>query len=854
MKNPHTHSTNTIIEQMLNQESYVKLIKITIDKYSYDLDKNWINADLITNNIIGMLGNQITLNELYYFMADYCASNISYHPDFNKLATRICIERLHNCTNANYEQVIKNLYENIDKEDKHTPLISEELKNTVTNNAKQIQEQIDYSRDNELDYFGIRTLERSYLYRIHDKDTLTFYKDEKSGRMIERPQHMFMRVALGIHGNDLVRAFETYHLMSQRYFTHATPTLFNAGSSRSQLSSCFLLDMPDSIEGITHTLSNVMKISKWAGGIGIHLNDIRSSGSIIRGTNGISDGVVPLCGVLNKIGKYINQGGKRNGSICCYIEPWHADIFDFCELKKNTKDEDTKTRDLFLALWVPDLFMKRVESDQMWSLMCPDECPNLTDTYGDEFEKLYESYERECRFKRQVRAQELWFHILDAQTETGMPFILYKDSVNKKSNQKNIGVIKSSNLCCEIIQVSNEKEVAVCNLASLCLPKFIVTNKESGEKIFDFKKLIEVSRIATYNLNKIIDINYYPVPEAEYSNKKNRPVGVGIQGLADVFNILGMPFGSYEANKLNKQIFETIYYGCLLESNELAKQYGPYETFEGSPFSEGILQFHEWNVKPDMYDWNSLIENIKKYGTRNSLLTALMPTASTSQIMGNYESFEPYMSNIFTRTTLAGKFIVINNNLVNDLIKENLWSVEMRNKIIVLNGSVQQISEIPQHLKDIYKTAFEIKQKDIIDQAVGRGCFIDQTQSMNIFLNDSGYKRLSSSLFHGWKNGLKTGMYYLRSLPAVTPTKFGIDITIMNKILKESSCDQELISDEIKKTEGEEERDTDFNEILKKSTKSTITYRKKKNQSNDDILDKKRKISRSFTDCEMCSG
>ncbi|AYV78438.1 MAG: ribonucleoside diphosphate reductase large subunit [Edafosvirus sp.] len=1095
--------------------------KITqrLDVLCWGLNRVWVDPIKIAMEVIKNIKNKITTEELDYLAADICATQISKHPDFNKLAARISVSNLHKTTDPNYANVISKLYHNTDIEGNHHPLVSKELFEIVIENKEKIQKEINYDRDYYFDYFGIRTLERSYLLRTRDINKKKYYEEEKEGRIIERPQHLFMRVALGIHGNDLDKVFETYHYTSQLYFTHATPTLFNAGTPRPQNSSCYLLGMADSITGIFKTIGDIAQISKWAGGIGVHLTGIRAKNSVIRGTNGKSDGIIPLCLVLNKVGRYVNQGGKRNGSIAVYLEPYHADIFEFCELRKNTKDEDTKARDLFLALWIPDLFMKRVKENGKWSLMCPDQCPGLNTTYGEEFEQLYEKYEREGKYKRQVNAIDLWYHILDAQIETGVPYMAYKDSINHKSNQKNYGMIRSSNLCvdgdtmiltddghkpikklqnknvniwngrqwskvvvkktgenqnlvkvnmsngvelnctpqhkfyiqgdyqvaepiikeaqqltkgdkiikwelpdtisfknneefkypythgffcgdgttydnysktvkypklylygekkklldhiekqsytindscdrydvillkdirekfavpmhstiktrlrwlegyadadgtiarngtneslhigsiekdfllkvklllqtlgvdskitkshnegyrklpdsnkelkdyycqaswrllidsnalyhlgtigfapkrlkfkirkpqrkasqfvtiqsvkkgpqnvdtycfteekrhmgvfngiltgqcAEIMEYSDEKEYAVCTLASICLPKYI--EMVNGKPQFNFAKLMKIAKIATYNLNKVIDVNYYPTPETKLSNFKHRPIGVGVQGLADVFNHFKCSFDSAEAKILNKKIFETIYFGCLQASNELAKKYGPYETFKGSPFSKGQLQFHLWGLKEEEllmnYDWKTLINDIMEYGTMNSLLTALMPTASTSQIMGNNESFEPHTSNLYVRSTLAGNFLVVNEQLVKDLIEANLWDEDMRKEIIIDNGSIQNIPRISTYLKNIYKTAFEIKQKDILIQAADRGPFVDQSQSMNLFSNEPDTDKLSSAHFYGWSSGLKTGMYYLRSQPAVNPIKFGIDAEDIMRIKK----------------------------------------------------------------------
>lgn len=715
-------------------------------------------------------------DEFYLYISDYCIFECSYDIYYSYIASFISMERLHKITPSNILDVAKLLYFNLDVHNNVSPLISEKVYNMIEIHHEKIQKILDKNsnRDYGFDFFGIKTLERSYLFKIHHSK----YK------FVERPQTTFLRVAMGIHLDNIDDALETYDLMSDKYFTHATPTLFNAGTNRSQMSSCFLVGVEDSIEDIFTVLGELAFISKWAGGLGLHLTSIRARGSIIRKTNGESDGIVPLAVVINKLAKYINQGGKRKGSIACYLEPWHADIFEFCELRLNTGNDDNRARDLFLALWIPDLFMKRVEENGMWSLMCPDESPHLNTCHGSAFEELYTKYEAEGRYKKQVKAVDLWKHIMTSQQETGFPYTLFKDSANNKSNQKNLGTIRSSNLCTEIIQYSDSNETAVCNLASICLPRFI----DPVTKMFNHEKLIRVCRVIVRNIDKIIDINYYPTEKSRRSNLRHRPMGIGVQGLADVYNLMGYPFDSDEALLLNKQIFETIYYGCLDESKELAKKKGHYETFKGSPFSQGLLQFHLWNKsEKDLlmgYDWNKLIEEIKLFGTRNSLLTTIMPTASTSQIMGNSEMIEPYMSNIFVRSTLAGEFIVVNNNLMNDLQKLGIWSEDIRKKLIIENGSVQRIDEIPQHIKDIYKTSFEIKQKKIIQQAADRGIFMDQSQSMNIFMAEPNFDLLNSILFTGWKLGLKTGMYYFRTLPAVNPINFGIDVEDIKRLTK----------------------------------------------------------------------
>lgn len=746
--------------------------------YGYEqyIDTKWVDLDEIITRVHDMIPEKMTKGEFYNYVADFCIAKSSKHFDYNKLASRICVDRLHAMTHSDMLSVAETLYNN----NGHSPLISKTLYNNVKRFHKKIADVIDLERDYLFDYFGMKTLERSYLLKIHDSST-------KKKRIIERPQHMIMRVALGIHGANIDSAIETYEYISNRYFTHATPTLFNSGTNRSQLSSCFLLSMDDSLDSIMHIMSESAKISKYAGGIGISLSSIRAKGSIIRGTNGLSDGVVPLCNVLNKLSKYVNQGGKRPGSISCYLEPWHADIYEFMELRKaNSGNDDNRARDLFLASWIPDLFMKRVENNEMWSLMCPDECPNLDRTYGKDFEALYIQYEKDQKFKKQVRAQELWNHLLECQIETGFTYMLYKDNANIKSNQNNLGTIRCSNLCAEIIEYTDANTIAVCNLASICLPRFIYENE--GMKQFDFDLLEKITRVIIRNLNKIIDINYYPTESAEKSNKKNRPLGLGVQGLADVFNLFGYSYESEEASKLNKLIFETIYFASVDESKELAKKFGHYVTFRGSPFSQGKLQFHLWGMQNndlltrDKYDWDLLVNEVKEFGTRNSLLTALMPTAGTSQLMKCYESFEPYISNIFVRTTMAGEFIVVNENLIRDLIKLDLWNEDMRKLLIIKNGSVQDIDTIPQHIKDVYKTAFEIKLKSMINLSAGRGPFIDQSQSMNLFMKSPDPTILTSAHFHAWKSGLKTGMYYLRNAPSVNPTQFGIDISDLMRL------------------------------------------------------------------------
>lgn len=768
--------------RLKNIETCYEVVYSIIKDYCNDVGLKSINCENVSIEINKALKDVMTLQELYVYIADYCVTKSSYHPEYKKLASVITVDELNSRTMEDYKIVVSQLYNNIDKNGNSAPLVSKKLHDIVMEHNEEIQKELNFDKDYGFDYFGIKTLERSYLYKLLYEKNIDGVIVE-TNRIVERPQHMFMRVALGIHGSNLVRVFETYKLLSDRFIVHATPTLFNAGSTRPQMSSCFLLHMSDSIEGIFDTVSDIAKISKWAGGIGFSLTNIRAKGSIIRKTNGVSDGIVPLCQLLTWEGKYVNQGGKRNGSIAVYIEPWHADIYDFCELRRNNGKESAKARDLFLGLWVPDLFMKRVKQGGMWSLMCPDECPGLATSHGEKFEKLYMQYEQEHRYKKQVRAVDLWYHILSCQIETGMPYMLFKDHVNHKSNQQNLGTIQCSNLCTEILEFTDENTTAVCNLASICLPRLINNNN----KVFDFEKLISVTRVLVRNLDIIIDENFYPTEKTKNSNSKHRPIGIGIQGLADLYNLMSYPFDSEEARLLNKQIFETIYYAALCESNELAIKYGQYESFPGSPTSEGKLQFHLWGLdyEKDLlmgYDWGTLIESIKKHGLRNSLLTTCMPTASTAQIMGNSESIEPYLTNIFTRSTLAGEFIVINENLLNDLIRENLWNDSVRKKIIVFNGSIQNISEIPDKIKKIYKTAFELKLKEIVSQSCDRAPFIDQSQSLNLFMEKSDFDVLTSAHFYSWEHGLKTGMYYLRTRPAVDPTQFGIEASEIQKI------------------------------------------------------------------------
>ena len=687
------------------------------------------------------------------------------------------------------------LYNFQDIHKNNSQLISNDLYTIVNNNKQRIESEIDYDKDYLFDYFGFKTLERAYLMRVN-------------GNIVERPQHMWMRVSIGIHGNDLDKAFETYHLMSSLMFTHATPTLFNAGTPRPQLSSCYLLSLEnDSITGIYDTLKDCASISKWAGGIGLHIHNLRAKGSHIRGTNGTSNGVVPMLRVFNNTARYVDQGGgKRNGSFAIYMEPWHSDIIEFLDLRKNHGDEELRARDLFYALWIPDLFMEKVKSDSDWCLFCPDKCPGLSDCYGDEFKALYEKYESEERYNVKMSARKLWFAVMDSQMETGTPYLLYKDAANIKSNQKNVGTIKSSNLCTEIIEYSDNTETAVCNLASIALSKFV-----KADKTFDYDRLCQISQIVTYNLNKIIDVNFYPTPKTKKSNIRHRPIGIGVQGLADVFALMDIAFHSDQAKEINKLIFETIYYGALKMSNKISKERckllstmkeirydndgllshvneyeinmfdnnetfcGAYSSFKGSPASQGILQFDMWGVTPsDRYNWNELKNDIKIYGLRNSLLLAPMPTASTSQILGNNECFEPFTSNIYTRRTLAGEFVIVNKYLISDLLKENMWNEDIKNNIIANKGSIQYIEGISEHLKEKYKIVWEIPMKHLIDMAADRGAFICQSQSLNLWLEDPSYNNLTSMHFYSWSQGLKTGIYYLRRKPKHQPQQFTI--------------------------------------------------------------------------------
>lgn len=738
----------------------VSFDKITarIKKLCYSLNP-LVDYIEISKKVIQGLFDGVTTTELDNLAAETAASLAAQHPDYAVLAARIAVSNLHKNTDKSFSKTMKELYLYIDpKTGDRAGLIGEDTHRIIQKNKDKLDAAIIYDRDYEFDYFGFKTLERSYLLRM-------------KGKVVERPQQLFLRVSVGIHGEDIEAAIETYNLMSEKWFIHATPTLFNAGTPKPQLSSCFLLSMTDdSISGIFETLSRCAKISQSAGGIGLSVHNIRATGSYIKGTGGQSNGIIPMLRVFNDTARYVDQGGgKRKGAFAIYLEPWHADIFEFLELKKNHGKDEMRARDLFYALWIPDLFMERVKDDKMWSLFCPNEAQNLFDLYGGEFEAKYHQYEREGKARKQVSARELWNKILESQIETGTPYILYKDAANKKSNQKNLGTIRSSNLCTEIMEYTSKDEVAVCNLASLSLPKYVDVRRQE----FDFQKLYDITRVVTRNLNKIIDVNYYPIIEAKNSNMRHRPIGLGVQGLADAFIMMRMPFDSVEARQLNKDIFETIYFAAMTESVAQAEIHGHYESFKGSPLSNGEFQFDMWGVKPSKrWDWASLREKVVKTGARNSLLLAPMPTASTSQILGNNECFEPYTTNIYTRRTLSGEHIVVNKHLLNDLVRLGLWNDETRQIIIAANGSIQNIEGLPDTLKALYKTSWELSMKAIIDMAADRGAFICQSQSLNLFMESATFSKLTSMHFYAWQKGLKTGMYYLRTRPAADPIKF----------------------------------------------------------------------------------
>ncbi len=743
----------------------VKFDKITarIVKMCYGLDP-LVSPEAVAMKVIEGLFDGVSTTELDNLAAEVAAAKTIDHPDYALLASRIAVSNLHKETKKTFSEVMHDMYHYVDnKTNEPASLLADDVYQIIMDNKEVLDSSIIYDRDFRYDYFGFKTLTRSYLMRLY-------------GKIVERPQQMLMRVAIGIHKDDIQSAIKTYNLMSEGWFTHATPTLFNSGTPKPQMSSCFLLTMKeDSISGIYDTLKSCAQISQSAGGIGLSIHDIRATGSYIKGTNGASNGIVPMLRVFNDTARYVDQGGgKRKGSFAIYIEPWHADVFDFLDLKKNHGKEEQRARDLFYALWIPDLFMKRVKENGEWTLMCPHECPGLSDTHSAEFEALYTKYEQEGRGRKTIKAQDLWFKILESQIETGTPYMLYKDAANSKSNQQNLGTIKSSNLCTEIIEYTAPDEVAVCNLASLALPKFV-----TEEGTFDHDKLFEVTYQATLNLNRIIDNNFYPVEEARNSNMRHRPIGLGVQGLADAFIMLGFPFESEEAHALNREVFETIYFASMTASKDLAKIDGPYQTIKGSPVSKGVFQFDMWGVTPtNRWEWDLLKDEVKKHGVRNSLLLAPMPTASTAQILGNNECFEPYTSNIYTRRVLSGEFIIVNKHLLKDLVREGLWNKDMRQKIMAANGSIQNIQDIPQRLKDLYKTAWEISQKAIIEQAADRGAYICQSQSLNIFMENANFGKLTSMHFYGWEKGLKTGMYYLRTKAATDAIKFTVDKTV----------------------------------------------------------------------------
>lgn len=738
--------------------------KITarVRKLCYGLN-DLVDPVKVTMRVIEGLYDGVSTYELDNLAAEIAATMTIAHPDYAKLAARIAISNLHKNTKKSFSETMDDMFNYVNpRTGLKSPLLSEEVHEAIMANREILDSSIIYNRDFNYDYFGFKTLERSYLLKIN-------------GKIVERPQHMLMRVSIGIHINDIDAAIETYELMSKKYFTHATPTLFNAGTPKPQMSSCFLLAMQDdSIDGIYDTLKQTAKISQSAGGIGLSIHNVRATGSYIRGTNGTSNGIVPMLRVFNDTARYVDQGGgKRKGSFAVYLEPWHADVFDFLDLKKNHGKEEMRARDLFFAMWIPDLFMKRVEQDSTWTLMCPNECPGLYEVHSEEFEALYQRYEAENKGRKTVKARELWEKILESQIETGTPYMLYKDAANRKSNQKNLGTIRSSNLCTEIMEYTSKDEIAVCNLASISLPMFI----EKGE--FNHRKLFEVTKRVTRNLNRVIDRNYYPVQEAENSNMRHRPVGLGVQGLADAFIMLRLPFTSEPAKKLNQEIFETIYFAAVTASMEMAQEEGPYSTFVGSPISKGEFQYNLWGLKDDdlsgRWDWEGLRNDVLKHGVRNSLLMAPMPTASTSQILGNNEAFEPYTSNIYTRRVLSGEFIVVNKHLLEDLVALGLWNEDLKQEIMRANGSIQHIESIPADIRELYKTVWEMSMKDIIDMSRQRGYFIDQSQSLNLFMEGATFSKLTSMHFYAWKSGLKTGMYYLRTKSAVDAIKFTLN-------------------------------------------------------------------------------
>jgi len=777
--------------------------KITarINKLAYGLNQEFCDPVLVAQKVAVGVYKGVTTSELDELAAETAASMTSKHPDYAQLAARIAVSNLHKNTLKSFSETMKIMHEHVNKRNgKWSPLLADDVYEIIKENADRFDSEIVYDRDFDYDYFGYKTLERSYLLRVE-------------GKIVERPQHLLMRVAVGIH-KDVEKAIDTYHMLSERWMTHASPTLFNSGTPRPQLSSCFLIAMKeDSIEGIYDTLKECACISKSAGGIGLSIHDIRATSSYIRGTNGTSNGIIPMLRVFNDTARYVDQGGgKRKGAFAIYLEPWHADIFDWLDLRKNHGKEEARARDLFYGLWTNDLFMQRVEANGEWTLFCPNEAPGLADCWGEEFEALYEKYEADGKGKRTVKAQQLWFAILESQVETGNPYMLFKDACNRKSNQQNLGTIRSSNLCTEIVEYTSPEETAVCNLASIALPRFVIENNPQSptgrteskklrgslncaNRYFDHDKLAEITRKVTRNLNRIIDVNYYPVETARRSNMKHRPIGLGVQGLADVFILLGMPFDSPEAKKLNAEIFETIYFAALTESNDIAKRDGTYESYPGSPVSKGLLQPDMWGLTEmpggDRHDWTGLRTKISEHGVRNSLLVAPMPTASTSQILGNNECFEPYTSNIYARRVLSGEFTVVNQHLLSDLTEMGLWDPSLKNELISNNGSVQTL-DIPDDLKDIYKTVWEIKQRILVDMAADRGAFIDQSQSFNVHMSDANSGKLTSLHFYAWKKGLKTGMYYLRSRAAADAVKFTVD---PNSVKAKKAPKKEVVGD-----------------------------------------------------------
>ena len=811
-----------------------------------------VNPDALAQQVLAQIFDGVKTSELDELTAQLAASLTTLHPDYGTLAGRISISNHHKNTTASFSEVMLRLSDQkMPQTGESTSFIHPLLLASIKEHGPEIDAKIHHDRDYLLDYFGFKTLERSYLL----KDTSMVVQ--------ERPQHMWMRVALALWFNDLPRAFETYDYMSTKCFTHATPTLFNAGTPRQQLSSCFLLAMSDdSIQGIYKTLGDCAAISKFAGGIGLHLHNVRARGSLIKGTNGQSNGLVPMLRVFNNTARYVDQGGgKRNGSFAMYLEPWHADVEDFLKMRLNTGSEEERARDLFYALWIPDLFMERVEADGDWSLFCPNEAPGLADVWGDEFKTLYERYEKEGRARKVVKAQKLWFQTLDSQMETGTPYLLYKDAANRKSNQQNLGTIKSSNLCTEIIEYSNKEETAVCNLASLALPSFV------SDGVFDYTKLRQVTRVAIRNLNRVIDINFYPTPETERSNMRHRPVGLGVQGLADVFALLGLAWEQEEAAKANQLIFEHMYFAAVEASVEVAKVEGPYSTFKGSPASKGLLQPDLWSVKPitetdGSLDWASLREAVKTHGLRNSLLIAPMPTASTSQILGFNECFEPFTSNLYTRRTLAGEFIVINRYLLADLMKAGLWSEDMKQQIVARNGSVQGIPGINEELQLRYKTSWEMKQKVLIDMAAARGAFICQSQSLNLFVADPTYSKLTSMHFYAWKQGLKTGCYYLRTKAPVTAQKFTVDPRLMAAVQNNQSQVEGQNQRDDNEGTYDSESDSDDDSACGADTTSIMTSAEKKKALLDklaaeyeaEVASMALAKSRGEEVCEMCSS